>query len=55
MAIEGTNWRHTYKLQKNFHEYIQTLWITNVLVQFGPFNNRKREWGVLKEAMFYFK
>ena len=37
---------------KSFLEYIQTLWITNVLVQFVPFNNRRRERGNLKKTCF---
>ena len=52
MTIEDTASRKTYELQKSFLEYIQTLWITNVLVQFVPFNNRRRERGNLKKSCF---
>ena len=55
MVTENSACGKTYEFQKCFLEDIQLFWIANILVQFVPFNYRRREKGSLKEVMLYFE
>ena len=47
MAIENSASR-MYEILKRFFEDIQVFWIANILVQFVPFDYRRRKKGILK-------
>lgn len=55
MAIESIAIRKKYESPDMFLEDTQTLWISNILLHFMPFDNHKGEKGALKQVMFYFE